>query len=97
MYNAIKLVDDDNDLSTKEKEKLIKIYRAQLSNPELYIIFYNVASRFGYNWQKNDFIRKYEFLKNIPRGYAEAFEPEQFFHIGYDDYEIDNGVTIETN
>lgn len=49
MYNAIKLIDNDKHLTTKEKTDLIKIYRSQLSNPELYILFFNLVSRFGKN------------------------------------------------
>lgn len=45
MYNAIKLVDDNKYLKASEKKDLIKIYRAQLSNPELYVLFFNIVVR----------------------------------------------------
>lgn len=42
MYNAIKFIDEDEFLSDDEKYKYVAIYRAQLSNPELYILFFNL-------------------------------------------------------
>ncbi len=50
MYNAIKMIDESDILTLEEKKNLIKILRAQLSNPELYILFFNIISRFGKKW-----------------------------------------------
>src|SRR2546423_806302 len=69
MYNAIKLIDESSRLNKVEKKELIKIYRAQFSNPELYLIFFNVMSRFGKKWKENDYIIKYELIKNLPHNY----------------------------
>ncbi len=88
MYNAVKFIDKNNILNKEEKEKYIKIFRAQLSNPELYIIFLNVVSRFGKKWKDNNFIEKYEFLKNIPFDYCGNFSPKEFFNIRYEEEEI---------
>ncbi|WP_263602744.1 putative phage abortive infection protein [Chryseobacterium sp. PET-29] len=85
MYNAIKLVDSSKFLNQKEKEDLIKIYRAQLSNPELYILFFNILSRFGKKWIKNKYIIKYNIIKNIPRNYCEDYEPNDYFKMNYED------------
>ncbi|GAB3932273.1 putative phage abortive infection protein [Mucilaginibacter myungsuensis] len=87
MYGAIKLVDESKLISPEEKRNLIKIYRAQLSNPELYILFYNVISRFGKKWNANNYITKYEFIKNLPKGYADLFNPKDFYDIPYEDEE----------
>lgn len=84
MYNAIKLIDNSDLMSKKEKKELIKIYRAQLSNPELYIIFFNIVSRFGKKWKKREFIEKYEFLKNIPKDYCDGYSPEKYFPMKYE-------------
>lgn len=92
MYNAIKLIDEDKYLSETEKRSLIKIYRSQLSNPELYVLFYNLVSRFGYKWRQHNYVIKYEFLKNIPTGYADEFEPKEFFDLTYEDEEYDDHV-----
>ena len=79
MYNAIKIVDESTILSDFEKYELIKIYRAQLSNPELYILFFNVLSRFGKKWLQNNFINKYDFIKNIPFEYCDGYDPKHYF------------------
>lgn len=84
MYNAIKLIDNSNLMNKKEKEELIKIYRAQLSNPELYVIFFNIVSRFGKKWKKRRFIEKYEFLKNIPKDYCDGYYPEKYYPMKYE-------------
>lgn len=88
MYNAIKLIDSSKDLSSNEKKEAIKIYRAQLSNPELYVLFFNLISRFGEKWKKNEYVIRYEFIKNIPEGYCDGFNPEEFFKIKYEYEEL---------
>lgn len=88
MYNAIKLVDNAKELSKTEKEELIKIYRAQLSNPELYVLFFNITSRFGKKWKDNKYITKYHFLKNIPKDYLDGYNPKNYFNFTYEYEEI---------
>ncbi len=85
LYNSIKLIDSDIYLSDEEKQKYIKILRAQLSDTELYIIFFNLLSRFGEKWKKNDYIIKYEFIKNIPSGYTEDYKPNDYFPMEYEE------------
>jgi hypothetical protein len=87
MYNAIKLVDDNKFLSDTEKMDLIKIYRAQLSNPELYVLFFNLTSRFGKKWKDKEFVTTYKFIKNIPKDYCDGYEPNDFFPMTYEDEE----------
>lgn len=88
MYNAIKLVDESKILSDTEKKDLIKIYRAQLSNQELYILFTNLMSKFGKKWKDKGYIIKYEFIKNLPRGYCEECDPKTFFPMTYEYEEV---------
>lgn len=87
MYNAIKLVDESRFLKKIEKEELIKIYRAQLSNPELYVLFFNVLSRFGKKWKEREYITKYQLLKNIPHNYCDGYVPNDYFPMKYEDDE----------
>jgi hypothetical protein len=87
MYNAIKLIDDNKFLEPSEKQDLIKIYRAQLSNPELYVLFFNLMSRFGKKWKDRQYVTKYRFIKNIPRGYCDGYEPNDYFKMTYEDDE----------
>jgi len=87
MYNAIRLIDDNELLYEKEKKFIIKIYRAQLSNPELYLIFFNILSRFGKKWKEHNLINKYEFLKNIPKNYCDNYEPKNYFNFEFEEDE----------
>lgn len=93
MYNAIKFVIDCNLLNFNEKKRLIKIYRAQLSNPELYVIFLYLVSRFGRKWftELDDFVCKFEFIKNLPIEYCGDFSPKEFFkNIVWEEDELKN-------
>ncbi len=84
MYNLIKLVDNDKYLSKQEKKSLITIYRAQLSNPELYVLFFNLRSYFGKKWNNNKYVERYELLKNIPKDYCDGYNPEDYYKIEYE-------------
>lgn len=88
MYNALKLIDSERTFNTKEKEELVKIYRAQLSNPELYVLFFNVISPFGKKWRDKKFIQTYKLLKNVPQGYLDGYDPKKYFSITYEHEEI---------
>lgn len=59
-----------------------------MSNPELYILFFNVISPFGKKWRKADFIKEYSLLKNIPEGYLDGYNPRSYFDITYEYEEI---------
>lgn len=83
MYRAIKYIDTRKYLNKKEKREYIKLLRSQLSNPELLLLYYNVRSDFGKKW--NEFICKYDLIKNIPENYCQHFEPREYFkEIGYE-------------
>jgi uncharacterized membrane protein len=88
MYNAIKLVDENKYLTKNEKLKYIKILRAQLSNPELYVLYFNLMSRFGTKWKEKEYITKYEFLKNLPSRYCDIYDPKKDFPMKYEEEEI---------
>lgn len=88
LYNAVKLIDSDEYLTTEEKKQYIKILRAQLSNPELYVFFFNIVSRFGKKWKENGYIETYELIKNIPLGYLGDYNPKDFFSMIYEEDEI---------
>lgn len=87
MYNAIKMIDSCPFFTDDEKKNQIKIYRAQLSNPELYVLFYNVISSLGKQWcdSSSNLIVKYELLKNIPMNYVENVDVRDYFDLDYDD------------
>ena len=79
MYNAIKLIDQSKFLNDKEKSEYIKILRAQLSNAELYVLFFNVISRFGRKWIDGNLVEKYQLVQNIPAKYCDGYEPKDYF------------------
>lgn len=81
MYNAIKLVDESKRLTEQEKYDYVKILRAQISNPELYILFFNLLSPFGKKWKTSGYITRYRFLDNIPELYCDGYEPNEYFPI----------------
>ncbi|OFX79064.1 MAG: hypothetical protein A2X12_07640 [Bacteroidetes bacterium GWE2_29_8] len=88
LYNAVKLIDSDQYLTIEEKKQYIKILRAQLSNPELYVFFFNIVSRFGKKWKESEYIERYELIKNIPSGYLGDYNPKDFFSMTYEEDEI---------
>lgn len=88
LYNAVKLIDSDYYLSKNEKKQYIKILRAQFSNPELYVFFFDVISRFGKKWKEKNYIIKYELTKNIPLDYLEGYNPKDYFPMKYEEDEL---------
>ena len=88
MYNAIKLIDREEDpiFNDKEKEELIRIYRAQWSNPELYVMFFQFISVFEKEWKP--LVNKYQLIQNIPSdGYLEGYDLQRFFKKVAPEYE----------
>ena len=79
MYNTIKIMDSSKLLQDDEKREYIKILRAQLSNAELYVLFFNLISRFGKKWIDNDYISKYEIIQNLPSKYCDGYAPKDYF------------------
>jgi len=88
IYNAVKLVDQDRYLDLSEKKQLIRILRAQLSNPELYVFFFDIMSRFGKKWRDNGYIERYELIKNVPLNYLEKYNPKDYFKFDFEEDEI---------
>lgn len=88
MYNAIKLIDREEDtiFSNNEKEELIRIYRAQWSNPELYVMFFQFISVFEKEWKP--LVNKYQLIQNLPsNGYLEEYDLQKFFKEVTPEYE----------
>lgn len=79
MYNAIKLIDNSSLFSEVEKLNYVKILRAQLSNAELYVLFFNIISRFGKKWIANNYVTKYQLIQNLPSKYCDGYYPKDYF------------------
>jgi len=89
MYNAIKLIDSSSFFNDEEKMNYVKILRAQLSNAELYILFFNIISRFGKKWVDNNYVTKYQLIQNLPSKYCDGYTPQAYFpHIKFEDEEL---------
>jgi len=88
MYNAIMLIHKSPLLNRKQKKEYIKVYRAQLSNPELVILFFNVLSRFGQKWNENNIIVEYELIKNLPTSTCKGYNPKDYYSMEYEEDEI---------
>ncbi|PTP75747.1 putative phage abortive infection protein [Vibrio splendidus] len=63
LYRVIKTI-DISEISEKEKFRYIKIIRSQLSENEMFILYYNSHSHLGGEFYK--FILKYNLLKHLP-------------------------------
>jgi len=79
LYNTIKLIDSSDILNDDEKTTYIKILRAQMCNAELYVLFFNLLSRFGKKWLENDFVEKYQLIQNLPPKYCDGYNPKDYF------------------
>ncbi len=89
IYNAIKLIDQSELLTKEEKVGFVKVLRAQLSNAELYVLFFNVLSRFGKKWIANKYVVKYQLIQNLPTSYCDGYKPKEYFpEIKFEDEEL---------
>lgn len=79
MYNTIKVIDSTSLLKEEEKKDYIKMLRAQLCNAELYVLFFNLLSRFGHKWIEHDYVSKYEIIQNLPSKYCDGYNPKDYF------------------
>ena len=83
LFQIVKLIAiQDKLLSYEEKRKYIRILRAQLSNPEQALLFYNWRSGFGSQWENetNKFFTDYRMIHNIYDSLMlEDFNPEKIF------------------
>ena len=79
MYNAIKLIDNSSLFNDEEKLNYVKVLRSQLSNSELYILFFNLISRFGKKWMDNNYVVKYQLIQNLPPKYCDGYDPKNYF------------------
>ena len=82
LFQTVKYVaNQDNPLFTKKlKYSYVKILRAQLSNFEQIIFYYNSISLLGEAWLKNGYIKDYKLIINLPLSFADfGMQPEEKF------------------
>lgn len=67
LYQIVKFVDKQKKLLPfKERYFYLKTLRAQLSNHEQLMLYYDSLSQFGYAWHHKKYFITYSFLKNLP-------------------------------
>ncbi|SDC42678.1 putative phage abortive infection protein [Niabella drilacis] len=82
LFQTVRYVtNQENPLFSKSvKYSYIKILRAQLSNFEQIILYYNSVSLLGEAWIGRDYIKEYKLLINLPLSFADfGIEPEEKF------------------
>ncbi len=73
LYQAVKYVNDqDHPLFTDTlKYSYVKMLRAQLSNFEQVLFYYNAVSQLGKKWITKNYIREYKMIINLPLSFAD--------------------------
>lgn len=88
LFQTVKYIDNQKLLSFNERYEYIKTLRAQLSNYEQYVFFYNSISFVGREWEFNHLspndeeqmvISKYNLIKNIPDTQANGINIKSFY------------------
>ena len=78
LYQIVRFINDQDSkiITYQEKYQYIRILRAQLSNHEQVIFFFNSLSKLGKSWERekglslNDqLVTKYNFITNIPKDF----------------------------
>jgi len=80
LFQAVKFIDEQTGkyFTPDVKYKYVKTLRAQLSNFEQLLLYYNHLSVIGHPWKK--FLKDYHLIKNIPLPYADfGVAPQDFF------------------
>lgn len=84
LYQTVDYVDKQTFLSDEEKYEFVKMIRAQLSQYELIIFFFNTFTTFANPWKEKKLIVKYRFLKNIPYDTCMGYDPKKYFDFEYE-------------
>ena len=82
LYQTVEYVDSQSEkmFSNKQKYTYIKILRAQLSNIEQVLFYYNSISVLGKPWVDKGYIVSYKFIVNLPLSFADfGIKPSEKF------------------
>jgi hypothetical protein len=84
LRRIVTFVHRNNFLTETQKKEYIRILRAQLSNHEQIILFFNSISDLGLKWElKNDtneqLITTYNLIRNIPLGSIYGYRPKRYY------------------
>jgi hypothetical protein len=78
LYQLVNYVDNIEFFSDRQKYDYVKILRAQLSQHEIALFFLNSLS-LGQAWEKNGYITKYKFIKNLPPNFIDDIDPKEYY------------------
>lgn len=80
LFQTVQFVAESDLFSHQEKYEYLKSLRAQLSNHEQLLLYYNTLSDFGRKWNAKKYLTDYKLLKNIPIPSADfGQKPEERF------------------
>jgi hypothetical protein len=71
LYQVVTYVHNNSNLTSEEKKAYVKIVRAQLSNHEQALLFFNSLSKLGRPWFSEGLISDYALVKNLPNGFID--------------------------
>lgn len=71
LYQIVTYVHSNNKLSSDEKKSYVKTVRAQLSNHEQALLFFNSLSKLGKPWLTEGLITEYSLVKNLPKDFID--------------------------
>lgn len=78
LFQTVKFIDRSPFLTPKQKYEYVKTLRAQLTQYELSIFFINSLS-IGEEWEKNNYITNYKFIKNLPPNFIAEINPKDYY------------------
>lgn len=80
LFQTVKFVDEQDKNIITSKYDYVKTLRAQLSNFEQLLLYYNSLSVLGSDWITNKYMFNYEMVRNIPLPYANfGVKPQDLF------------------
>lgn len=78
LHNFCQSISNENKITIAEKKSYFNLIRAQLSNYEQSLIYYNAISWFPSEW--HEFFVKYKLIKNLPLELSRiGIKPEKFY------------------
>jgi hypothetical protein len=66
LFQTVSYIVENDTINEKDKYNYIKLLRAQLSNYEFIILYFNGLTDMGYDWVSKGYFTEYKFLKNLP-------------------------------
>lgn len=80
LYQTVSFVVNSNVIINRDEQyNYLKLLRAQLSNHEQLLLYYNSLTKFGQGWIDNGYFTNYKMIKNIPLEFADFGEKPKDF------------------